>query len=115
MSVRRQDEDPDSVLNAYRAFIRWRRGMPALRSGTIRVFESARDTLVFLREHAGVAIACCFNFGGKPAEIRLPPHGSLVPLVGHGFAPSNFRRGSVTVPPHGAFFATLHAEGTSPA
>ncbi len=112
LAVRRQEADPDSVLNAYRAFLRWRQGLPALRSGTIRLFEAARDTLVFVREHAGVAIACCFNFGARPAEVRLPPHGSLVPLVGHGFAPSRFGRGAVTVPAHGAFYATLHADAS---
>jgi alpha-glucosidase len=115
LSVRRQEDDPESVLNAYRAFLRWRRGVPALRSGGIRLFESAADTLVFVREHAGTSVLACFNFGAAPNEIRMPPHGSLLPLVGHGFAPSQFGRGAVTVPAHGAFFATLHNDAAPPA
>ena len=113
--MRRQETDPDSVLNAYRAFLHWRRGVPALRTGNIRLFESEADTLVFVREHASTSVLACFNFGAASSEIRIPPHGSLLPLVGHGFAPSSLGRGAVTVPAHGAFFATLHNEVAVPA
>ena len=115
LSVRRQDGDPESVLNAYRAFLRWRRGVPALRSGGIRLFESEADTLVFVREHADTSVLACFNFGARAREIRVPPHGSLVPLTGHGFEPCSFGRGVVTVPAYGACFATLHNGAAMPA
>jgi alpha-glucosidase len=115
LSVRRQHGDPESVLNAYRAFLRWRRGVAALRSGGIRLFESEADTLVFVREHADTSVLACFNFDARAREIRIPPHGSLVPLTGHGFAPCSPGRGVVAVPAYGAFFATLHNGAAMPA
>ncbi len=107
LAVNRQENAPDSVLNAYRAFVRWRRGQPVLRGGGIRLFASPEGTLVFLREHGGSGILACFNFGAQAADIRIPVPGTLEPLSGHGFAPSTLARGSVTVPAHCAFFAAL--------
>jgi alpha-glucosidase len=109
LAVNRQEGAPDSVLNAYRNFVRWRRGQPALRSGSIRLFASPEGTLVFLREHDDTGILACFNFGAQPAELGIPVAGPLEPLSGHGFAPSALARGRVTVPPHGAFFASAPA------
>ena len=107
LAVSRQEADAHSVLNAYRGFVRWRRGIPALCRGNIRTFDSPRDTLCFLREHAAGTVVACFNFGAAPCAIRLPP-GRLEPLVGHGFEGNEIGRGAVTVPAQGAFFATVH-------
>ena len=114
LAVSRQDEAPDSVLNSYRRFVRWRRDQPALRSGSIRLFESPEGTLVFLREHDGESVLACFNFCPVPAEIHVPMPGVLEPLDGHGFAASVLAQGSVTVPAHGAFFAALRAQARHP-
>jgi alpha-glucosidase len=107
LAANRQDADPGSVLNAYRGFIRWRRGHAALRAGGIRILDSPRDTICFLREHAGGTVAACFNFGPAPAEIRIPAAGRIEPLAGHGFEPSVLVRDRATVPANGAFFAAL--------
>ena len=44
LSANLQETAPDSVLNAYRTFVRWRRGLPALLRGAIRLFESREGT-----------------------------------------------------------------------
>ena len=107
LAVSRQEADERSVLAAYRRFVRWRRGQPALRSGAIRLFESPEGALCFLREHDAGSILACFNFGSAPARFRAPVPGRLEPLAGHGFAPGAIDGNSVTVPAHGAFFATM--------
>jgi alpha-glucosidase len=109
LSANLQETAPDSVLNAYRTFVRWRRGLPALLRGAIRLFESREGTLVFLREQDDSAVLACFNFGATPAEVRIPVPGVVEPLVGHGFLPCEFAGNAVTVPPHGAFFAGVSA------
>ncbi len=109
LSASLQETAPDSVLNAYRTFVRWRRGLPALRRGSIRLFESPEGSLVFLREHEDSAVLACFNFHATPTEVRVPVPRAIEPLTGHGFAPCVFARGVVTVPPHGAFFAGVGA------
>ncbi len=111
LAVSRQEDSPESALNAFRSFVRWRRGVPALRHGSIRLFDSPRDTLCFLREHAGKSVVACFNFSAAATRIRIPAPGTLEPLVGHGFPASTPGRGHVTVPAHGAFFASLGSRG----
>jgi alpha-glucosidase len=112
LSANLQETAPDSVLNAYRTFVRWRRGLPALLRGAIRLFESREGTLVFLREQDDSAVLACFNFGATPAEVRIPVPGVVEPLAGHGFRPCEIAGDAVTVPPHGAFFAGVSAEPT---
>ena len=99
------------MLNAYRAFVRWRRGVAALRSGSIRIFDSPPDTICLLREHAQGTVLACFNFGAAPATVRVPVPGAIEPLAGHGFPPCALGRDGVTVPASGAFFAAVHAPG----
>lgn len=108
LSVDRQDAARDSVLNAYRRFVHWRRTQPALRSGGLRLATSPDNTLGFIREHAGQSLFACFNFGGEPRAVSIPEAGRLEPLSGHGFAPCVFAAGVVTIPPYGACFANLH-------
>jgi len=115
LAVNRQDAAPDSVLNAYRGFVRWRRGVPALQKGGIRLLDSPPDTLLFLREHEGTSVLACFNFASVPSEFRIPSHGKLEILAGHGFTACIPGRGVVTVPACGAFFANIQngAEATA--
>ena len=108
LAVNHQDAAQDSVLNAYRGFVRWRRGVPALQKGGIRLLDSPADTLLFLREHEGKSVLACFNFGSTPCEIRIPTRGRLEILAGHGFTACIPGRGVVTLPSCGAFFANLH-------
>ena len=105
LAVNRQEAAPDSVLNAYRSFVRWRREQPALRSGGIRLFDSPEGTLVFLREHDGAGVLACFNFG---AHARR--HSQSRSRCARAARRARLRRfdarpGGVTVPAHGAFFA----------
>ena len=109
LAVNRQDAAQDSVLNAYRDFLRWRRGVPALQKGGIRLLDSPANTLLFLREHDG-------DVGPRLLQFRLDgvrdPHsrarGRLELLAGHGFTACITGRGVVTLPSCGAFFANLH-------
>jgi len=48
-------------------------------------------------------------------ELAAYPSYLAIALQNNGFAPSQFGRGAVTVPAHGAFFATLHNDAAPPA
>jgi alpha-glucosidase len=108
LAVDCQEAAPDSVLNSYRRFVHWRRDLPALRSGSIRLADSPDGTLCLIREHAGETLVACFNFSTASCAIRIPEARRVEPLAGHGFAPCEFAAGAVTIPAHGAFFANLH-------
>jgi alpha-glucosidase len=111
-AVSRQQADPDSVLGAYRTFLRWRRQHPVLRHGGIRFIESPADTLCFIREHEGKSILACFNFSASASSVRLA---GLHPeeLSGHGFERCRLSPGVVEIPALGAFFAKLRAAGAT--
>jgi len=102
-----QEQDPGSVLNAYRAFLRFRQAHPALRHGSIRFLEAPADTLCFLREHGDQAIFCAFNFGSTDVIIEVPGDRACIPLVGHGLPPCGLASGAATLPPSGACFLRL--------
>jgi alpha-glucosidase len=110
LAVNRQEADPDSVLHAYRRFLQWRRGIPALTRGGIRLHDAPAGTLCIERDHAEGAVLACLNFNSAPAAIRVPPPGIVEPLAGHGFAPSEISRGTVTLAARSAFFGVLDGQ-----
>jgi alpha-glucosidase len=109
-AVSRQLADRDSVLHAYRAFLRWRRQHPALRLGDIRFVDSPPETLCFIRDHAGTSLLACFNFSSGACSVPLTGLGRPEELEGHGFARSRLSQGSVEIAGLGAFFAYLKGQ-----
>ncbi len=66
IAVDQQEQDPDSVLNSFRAFMTWRKSYPALVHGNIEFIDTSDNTLVFTRTAtvAGKAqtVLALFNF-----------------------------------------------------
>lgn len=106
-AVSRQLADGNSVLGAYRTFLRWRREHPALRHGDIRFIDSPADTLCFIREHADESLLACFNFSTLECTVPLAGLGRVEALGGHGFAASALAPGRAGIPALGAFFANV--------
>ena len=105
-----QEDDPDSVLHAYRRFLSWRSARPALIKGSIRFVDAPEHGLAFVREFDGDRVLAMFNLSASPAQFELDTALTssyrVEPLDGHGFAAQ--RSGSdVTLPAYGAFFARL--------
>jgi alpha-glucosidase len=106
-AVNIQAADPGSVLNGYRAMIRFRKSQPALRFGSMSLLDSPPDTIALLREHAGQTLLAAFNFGSAPARLALPLGSRAEPLPGHGFEPIEPGNGELRLPVAGAFFGLL--------
>jgi alpha-glucosidase len=103
-----QDVDPDSVLNAYRRFIAWRREHRTLSKGTIRFIDAPEHSLAFIREHEQQGLLCAFNLSSQAVSISFDDTLELEPLEGHGFT-SQGQPGRIDLPAYGAFFAkTTH-------
>jgi alpha-glucosidase len=66
LSVEKQDRDAGSMLNLYRAALRYRRSLPALGDGILTWLPSAENLLTFRREPGFV---CVVNLGGSPAPV----------------------------------------------
>lgn len=107
MAVDRQMQEPDSVLRAFRRFLRWRRLQPALVYGDIRFLDSPEGTLAFLRRFDDSRILAVFNFNEGPVDYVLPLVPGAEPLAGHGFPADEFRDNRARIAAHSAFFARL--------
>jgi len=83
-SAARQHDDPDSVLNFYRAAIALRNGCDVLREGAIH-FVGDDALLVFERTLDGQTRRCVFNLGPTP----LPYEGATTAELHIGALPSD--------------------------
>ncbi|WP_256646829.1 alpha-glucosidase family protein [Thermomonas paludicola] len=106
LSVEAQQHDAASVLNATRAFLRWRKAQPALVHGDIRFADAPEPLLAFVRGHAGQRVLAVFNLSAQSVEWRAPAGAALLDAPGP-LAASLDAGGVLHVPPRGAAFATL--------
>lgn len=102
-SVATQDPDPASVLNAIRAFLRWRKAQPALVHGSIRFIDVPEGVLAFEREAAGQRLRVVFNLSDAVVEWR--DFGAAALLDVPGPAPGVLDGTTLVLPRHGAAFA----------
>ena len=115
-NVAAQDADPDSVLNATRAFLRWRRTQPALVSGDIAFLDSTQldsdePVLVFTRRDAasGDTLLVAFNLSADEAAWAVPAGLALRRIDAPGPVPGTLDGATLRLPPRGAFFAVVTA------
>src|SRR6185437_15822574 len=86
LSVSRQDADPDSPLDAFRRFLRWRSRQPSLCQGDIRFIELPEPLLAFTRTLDSQSILAAFNLSDRPQTAALPALGPISPLDDHGLS-----------------------------
>jgi alpha-glucosidase len=70
-SVADQDADPGSLLNEWRALMRWRKAHPALRLGTLTRISLPRPLLAFERRHGDDRLLLLYNPAPEPARVNL--------------------------------------------
>ncbi|WP_020210743.1 alpha-glucosidase family protein [Gilvimarinus chinensis] len=102
ISVASQEKNANSVLNAYRTFTAWRKGLSALKHGDIKFLSCADNVLSFVRRDENDSILCCFNFSSKDTLLEIPQDFDT-PLTGHGFS-FEVKERKVSLPPYGVCF-----------
>lgn len=70
LAVDGQEQAGGSLLHAYRRFLRWRRGMPALRRGTLRVVALAEPLVGFVRTFQGQSVMVICNLSDRAARLE---------------------------------------------
>lgn len=101
-----QETASDSMLNAYRRFLGWRRGQALMQTGSLHFIDAPHMALAFMREDQGKRLLAAFNLSDASATVRLPSGYAVQPLEGHGFSAVVTDR-QVELPAYGAFFASL--------
>lgn len=106
-AVDRQLKDRHSVLNSFRAFVRWRREHAALIFGDIRCLDSPPETIAFIREYGNQRMLVMFNFNREPVDYELPLLPQAEVLTGHGLPTGRLLSNRAEVPAYGVLFAGL--------
>ncbi|AWB67828.1 alpha-glucosidase [Saccharobesus litoralis] len=108
MSVQNQQIDAESVINAFKSFIKWRSTQPALIHGDIQFLAAPEPILLFTRKTSERAIMCGFNLSGESTQIDLPQKIKAHQLVGHEFNNTQLdSQNCLRFLPYGVFFAVL--------
>ena len=72
LAVSAQDNDPKSLLNFYRALLKWRKQQTVLLHGDQALLPVHSQVMAFVREHEGQQVLCAFNFSDSAANMDLP-------------------------------------------
>ncbi|UZJ43464.1 alpha-glucosidase family protein [Marinimicrobium sp. C6131] len=104
-----QNEDPNSVLNAYRTFINWRNDQPALRLGDIEFLNAPEGQMLFTRRHDDQSLLVAMNFTGQETTLALNGLSAGTALEGHGFIGARIEGRQVILPAYGAGYFQLDA------
>jgi alpha-glucosidase len=102
LAVDVQEADGSSLLHAFRRFLHWRRGVPALLHGTLVPMALPEPLVGFVREHDGERVLAVFNLSDQAVPFDTAPFGTARRLIESGFAgPGDVLR------PFGALFAEV--------
>jgi len=76
INVERQENDPDSVLNYYKAAITLRKENKALAYGNMKILDSSDSLIAYSRCFEKRGILVVLNFSSEQGELEpLPPYG----------------------------------------
>ena len=104
-SVLRQEGDPASPLQRFRAFLEWRHAQPELIRGDIALLDTAEPVLAFDRRLDGRTLRCWFNTSNAPVALDAGGFDGRV-LGGHGLVEGRFANGRIELPAFGVLFAS---------
>ncbi|ALS32874.1 alpha-glucosidase [Pseudoalteromonas translucida KMM 520] len=71
-SVAEQNDDKNSILNAYREFMAWRKTQAVMITGDIEFIQTAEPILAFYRTLNNEKMLCVFNLSAQQATLNLP-------------------------------------------
>ncbi|MGF1474962.1 MAG: alpha-amylase family glycosyl hydrolase [Geminicoccaceae bacterium] len=96
-----QDRNPDSILNATRQFLEWRKTEPPLLKGSIRFHRSSDQVLTFERSIEDRSLLCFFNLGDEEqgVDVQTGLESAACPV-----AAGRIDEDGLKLPPFAAFF-----------
>ena len=107
LAISRQQADPDSVLNGFREFMRWRREHEVLRLGSIEFLDASEPALLFVRRHAGRALLVVLNLSPHDIAVPIPAAMRLRQLRCPGPTNGVIESGELKLPAYAAIYAEI--------
>ncbi|MBS0591790.1 MAG: alpha glucosidase [Proteobacteria bacterium] len=113
-AVSRQEADADSPLNAFRAFLRWRKTQAALQWGDIRFLDAPEPVLMFTRTHDDEILLVALNLGMDEANVPIPQGLQLTQIDCPGPRNGNVgaQHGATMLPGYAVVFARIERTKT---
>ncbi|KID57565.1 alpha-glucosidase [Pseudoalteromonas luteoviolacea] len=101
-----QEQDDDSILAQYRAFLAWRKSRPELVTGDIEFIPTKEPILAFYRTLEDKKLLCVFNLTEQTSEfvVEQSIKVSMDELAHHT---GELQAGIVTLPGYGCYFASI--------
>jgi alpha-glucosidase len=102
LAVDVQEADGSSLLHAFRRFLHWRRGVPALVHGTLRPIVLPSPLVGFVREYEGQRVLAVFNLSDQSVSVNPALIRDATTIPGSPFGPDDG-----LLPPFGVMYAYL--------
>jgi alpha-glucosidase len=109
LAVSHQEADPESVLNGFRDFMRWRRTQEVLRSGDIRFLDAPEPLLLFTRTLGDHSTLVAINLGEHAASIPIPESLALRQVECPGPRRGQVEARELKLPGHSLIYADASA------
>ncbi len=106
-SVAFQADDPQSILNNFKLFLKWRKQHSALLYGTIDFEDVGENILAIVRCHENEKIFACFNLSPEIAQGNIPEKYSVSSLDGFGHSGAKLEGQHILLQSYGVFFGTI--------
>ena len=107
LAVSRQEAESDSVLNGFRAFMRWRNTQDALRWGDIHFLDVPAPLLAFVRKHESQALLVAINLGLSTTAASMPATMSLQQIPCPGQRNGRITGNALELPGHAVVYAAV--------
>jgi len=104
VAVDQQEQDADSLLNAYRAFLAFRRTQPALVKGGVRYHPVRDEVLCFERTYQQTRLLVALNFSDQTVTRTAPERAEALDDAPKWLS-GEWQAGTLTLPPFGVAIA----------
>ena len=102
-AVDQQKQDNNSVLNAYKQFLIWRKQHPAILHGDIEFIDAPDSIIAYVRTDDSAEINIYINLSNETQNLTLSNLEGFTECIGYGATPAKLKGNKVEFSPYSAF------------
>ena len=103
LAVSQQKQDPNSVLNAFKKFLIWRKQHPAILHGEINFMDSPESIIAYVRSDDSVKINIYINLSNEMQSMTLSNVEGFTECIGYGATPAINKGNKIEFSPYSVF------------